>query len=101
MSDLPVACTLTPGDLAARRSNLLPGLVAQAESREELADGWRYRFAATGDVLQRITAVIDSERQCCRFLRFQLTVEPDGGPLVLDVTGPSGTREFLSQIIEP
>ena len=43
--------------------------------------------------------MIDAERQCCRFLRFQVTVERDEGPIVLDVTGPPGTREFLAAII--
>ena len=42
---------------------------------------------------------IDAERQCCRFLRFQLVVEQDGAPMTLDVTGPAGTKEFLSYLI--
>jgi hypothetical protein len=29
-----------------------------------------------------------------------LTVEPAGGPVVLDLTGPSGTTEFLSALFE-
>jgi hypothetical protein len=45
-----------------------------------------------------IARVMDAERQCCRFLRFQLTVEPDGGPVLLDLTGPPGTREFSSAL---
>ncbi len=39
---------------------------------------------------------IQLERQCCPFLRFQLTVEPGGGPIWLELTGPPGTREFLA-----
>ena len=42
---------------------------------------------------------IDAERRCCRFLRFRLTVEPDEGPMVLELTGPEGTRDFLSVLI--
>ena len=34
-------------------------------------------------------------RQCCRFLRFELTITPDSGPMTLVVAGPTGTREFL------
>jgi len=94
----PIACTLTPGDLRTRRAELLPGLVARATTREALPDGWRFVFAAESDTLQAIATVIDSERQCCRFLRFQLTVEPSGGPITLDVTGPEGTREFLETL---
>jgi hypothetical protein len=101
MTDLPVACTLNQGDLQTRRAELLPGLVKRAERREETSSGWRYTFAPSADLLRDVATVIDAERQCCRFLRFQFTVEPGGGPCVLDVTGPPGTREFLSQLVEP
>jgi hypothetical protein len=43
--------------------------------------------------------VIDAERQCCRFLRFQLTVEPDLGPMWLEVAGPPGTADFLTDLL--
>jgi hypothetical protein len=29
-----------------------------------------------------------------------MTVSPDGGPIILDLTGPAGTREFLSAMFE-
>jgi hypothetical protein len=45
-----------------------------------------------------IAHAIDAERRCCRFLRFDLTVEPDAGPVVLDLTGPPGTREFIAAL---
>ena len=31
-----------------------------------------------------------------RFLQFTITVQADGGPVTLDLTGPHGTQEFLS-----
>lgn len=100
MADLPVACTLTPDTIAARRAGLLPGLLDRAESRETLPEGYRVRFAATGDILTAIAQAIDAERQCCRFLAFTLTVEQDGGPIGLDVTGPKGTRAFLGGLLD-
>jgi hypothetical protein len=51
-------------------------------------------------VLASIAQTVDAERQCCRFLRFTLTVEPDAGAIVLDLTGPAGTREFLAAMLE-
>ena len=44
--DLPVMCTLTPDAIATRKAALLPGLVRRAESREDIADGVRFRFSA-------------------------------------------------------
>ena len=99
MPDLPIACTLTPEAIHTRRAGLLPGLLERAEAREPLPDGYRARFAATGDILTSIAQTIDAERQCCRFLRFVIAVEPDAGAITLDITGPDGTREFLDALL--
>jgi hypothetical protein len=99
MSDLPIVCTLTPETLATRRAELLPGLVRQAELVEDLSDGFRLRFAPGEEILTAIASMIAAERLCCRFLRFEMTVEPDGGPLFLSVRGPEGSREFLAALI--
>jgi hypothetical protein len=98
MSDLPVVCTLGPETLKIRRENLLADLLKRVESHEPLGDGYRLRFAASGEALTLITRTIDAERRCCRFLRFRLTVEPADGPVVLDLTGPPGTQEFVAAL---
>ena len=85
--------------LATRQGDLLPGLAARADGREATADGLRLRFAATSGNLQAIVAVIDAERQCCGFLRFDLSVEAHGGPLWLALSGPAGTAEFLTELL--
>ena len=94
--ELPIVCTLTPEQLQTRTSTLLPGVLARAHAVEAIAEGYRVGFAASSETLEAIAAMIDAERQCCRFLRFQ----PDEGPIVLEVTGPPGTREFLAAIID-
>jgi hypothetical protein len=98
--DLPVACSLSAAALKARRENLLNVLRDRAEERHELSNGYRLRFSPQGDVLSLIGRTIDAERQCCRFLRFTLTVEPDAGAIVLDLTGPTGAREFLAAMLD-
>ena len=100
MPDLPIACTLSPAALQARRDSLLSTLLQRAIERRELANGLRLCFAANSDTLGQIARAIDAERQCCRFLQFTLTVEADGGPMTLELTGPEGTREFLAAIFE-
>ncbi len=67
-------------------------------SHEPLPDGYRLRFVVSEDVLSLITRTNDAERRCCRFLRFQLTVEPAEGPVLLDLTGPPYTREFVAAL---
>ena len=67
MSELPVACTLNPAALKARREGLLADLVRRADDNEELADGYRLRFAAADGTLGLIARAIDAERHCCQF----------------------------------
>lgn len=100
MKEMPIACSLTPNALAMRRAGLLPGLAARAAGVDELPDGLRLRFAPADGILAEIARVVEAERECCRFLQFDLRVEQDGGPIALSLTGPSGTREFVSQLIE-
>lgn len=96
--DLPVACTLTPGELASQRDDLLPGLLRRATARRKIVGGFAYAFAPADDLLRLVVDTIGRERRCCQFLRFQLTIEPALGPIRLDITGPSGTRDFLTDL---
>jgi hypothetical protein len=97
--DLPIACTLTPEELRRGREALLPGIIARAEAHEPVAGGARFRFTSEAALIPAIAAMIDAERRCCRFLQFQLTAEPDEGPLWLEVTGPPGTGDWLAEWI--
>ena len=98
--DLTVVCTLQPGELNARATRLLPGVVGAATARYAIENGFRFEFQPNGEVLAAIIRMIDAERQCCPFLRFQLTVEAGCGPVVLDLTGPPGSQEFLAAVIQ-
>jgi hypothetical protein len=97
---LPIACSLSPEAIRARKAELLPGLFRRAAATETLPNGIRLQFSASTEAIQAIAATIDAERQCCRFLRFELTVEPDAGPIRLTLTGPDGTAEFLTALVQ-
>jgi hypothetical protein len=99
MSTPPIACTLTSDQLRTRRQGLLPGLAARAEAIEWCADGVRLRFAAAPDLVGAIAAVIEAERECCRFLTFELTVEADGGPIALRVRAPAAAMPLVADLI--
>jgi hypothetical protein len=100
ISGLPIACCLTPGELASMRDGLLPGLLARATAQEPVPGGFRWRFDPDAGLLSEAAAVIDAERRCCKFLRFVLSVEAGGGPVWLEVTGPSGTEDFLTTLLD-
>ena len=100
MPDLPIVCALTPNALRARREGLLAALLRQSSGHELLPEGLRLRFAPSAETLASIAQAVEAERHCCRFLRFTITVEPDGGPLTVDLTGPQGAREFVVALLE-
>jgi len=75
-------------------------LAVRAKSCARIADGYRLEFEATDELLHAIASVIAAERHCCRFLRFQVTVEPDDGPIRLDITGPAGTTQLLDDVLD-
>lgn len=99
MSERPIACALGPDELRRRKGSLLPGVAKRALDVALTDAGLTMTFAASGDTLLAIAQAIDAERRCCPFLRFRLEV--DGGEEVvrLDISGPAGTREFLTELI--
>ena len=98
MQHLPIICTLSPATAATRKADLLTGLVRRATTREDVPDGMRFRFSA--EDLPAVMSTIEQERQCCRFLQFDVRIEPDGGPVWVSLSGPPGTREFLIALID-
>ena len=58
----------------------------------------RFRFSA--EDLSAVMTMVDQERQCCRFLQFDVRVEPDSGPVWVALSGPPGTRDFLLAMID-
>jgi hypothetical protein len=100
MGSLPIVCTLTPETIATRKARLLSGLFRRAATVERTLDGHRLRFDSAGETLHAVAAAIEAERHCCRFLRFEFAVEPDEGPLVLTLSGPPGTREFVEALCD-
>jgi hypothetical protein len=94
-ADLPVVCTLTPEQMESARAALIPGLLARADSVTDLANGLHVRFTTRAGLRADLAQMMEQERGCCRFLRFELTAEPAHGAVTLSITGPSGTREVL------
>lgn len=99
MSQPPIACSLTDADLAARRSNLFGRVLSLATGRTLTGDRLELRFPGSDEALELVVEVLRAERECCRFLRFEMVAEPDLGPLRLVVSGPSGTGDFLRSLL--
>jgi hypothetical protein len=98
MQDLPVACSLTGPELQERRSRLLEKVAGAMQEVKELEKGFAYRFPSGENWIQELANLIALERQCCPFLQFDLRLGPGQGPIWLELTGPQGTKEFLTTL---
>ena len=96
---LSVACTLSEPELAKRRAGLFTDLARRRQEARWLPEGVTICYSPEQGTLALLGEFIQLESQCCPFLRFQLSVEPGGGPVCLELTGPPGTRDFLAQEI--
>lgn len=93
-----LVCKLTSPELQKRKATVIAELKTLVKSREELADGYSYEFEGTDYILDRLNAFIKTERMCCDFFRFQLTVEENKA--LLRLTGPTGTKVFINDELD-
>jgi hypothetical protein len=97
-TNLPIACTLSDSELRERRETVLQKVRGTVSEIKEIKNGYAYQFPGGGEMTIELAQLISLEHQCCPFLKFQLTIEPGQGPIWLEMTGPEGTRDFLSAL---
>lgn len=96
---IPIACrmdALTPAERA--RSRTVREIVAKATSKTtELEAGYSFQLRRDASLFRDASEWITLETRCCPFLTFDLRWLPeDEGAPVLSITGPDGTKDFLS-----
>lgn len=97
-SNLPVSCNLTGPEFQLRRSAVLSNVGDGIREVKELDSGYACCFPTEIKWIAKLAELITSEHTCCPFLRFSLIVEPGDGPILLELTGPEGTKEFLNSL---
>ena len=93
-----IACNLdalSAGD-RKRRAELAAAIVPQARSIRELADGYALQLGVTAPLAHEALEWLLLERRCCPFLRLELELESEEGPLWLRLRGGPGVKEFLA-----
>ena len=93
---IPIACSLVGGERERRRGDV-GGLLNTSRLAGELEDGYQFAFPGDASWATRLTEFVVAERSCCPFFRFELVFEPGGGEILLRVTGPEGTKQFISE----
>jgi hypothetical protein len=94
--EIPMICTLTEAELSDRRRTVLDSIRDEVIDVAELPNGYMYRFQQDPETLMRLSRLIELERQCCRFLTFEIIAEPIDEPVRLKITGPPGARVLIA-----
>jgi hypothetical protein len=89
----PITCKLTTPELQRRKATVIAELKALVLERKELDNGFSYTFEGKDEVLDKLNDFIKTERMCCDFFTFQITVEEQTA--LFSITGPNGAKEFL------
>jgi len=96
--DIRVACCLSEKELRKRVATLLARFESAVIATEELANGYVFRVPGDRESMVVVWDAIVAERECCPFLTFELTAQPNMGPVSVRVTGPAGAKDFLKTI---
>ena len=96
LKSLPIACTLTPGDLRARLS-LIQTLAAEALVGYD-RDGLVLTLRYLPDAVERVRAMVASERHCCGFLNFDVREQPN--VVHVTITAPENARDAADELFE-
>jgi hypothetical protein len=94
-----VACCLSDAELRKRVATLLARFESAVIATEEIPNGYVFRVPGDKKWMGVIWETIAAERECCPFLTFELTAQPNMGPVSVRVTGPAGTKDFLKTIL--
>jgi hypothetical protein len=92
-----IACNLDALTAAERRqrAELAARIRSLSVELAEFEDGYALRLACEPGVARHALEWILLERRCCPFLRFELVLEAERGPLWVRLGGASGVKEFL------
>jgi hypothetical protein len=91
-----LSCKLTTPELQKRKETVLASLKSQITDKKELKDGYAFKFPGTDKVLDELTEFIKTERACCDFFTFNLSVSGDKSEAWLELTGVDGAKDFIT-----
>ena len=98
MNSMPLACDMTVFTPAEREEHIQNTslLYKTVQNVSDVPNGYEFTFPY-GAELTKLAEFISNERRCCAFLEFNVKVLPQPEPIILTLSGPEGTQEFLRE----
>jgi hypothetical protein len=93
----PFICDMTAIGPAQRKQHVATAIAVFRAVQEihELPDGYAFRLPNDSTILLKAAEFIMREKLCCPFFGFKVEVEPEGGPLWIQLTGREGIKPFI------
>ena len=91
-----MSCKLTTPELRKRKETVIASLKQQIIGKKELKNGFAFKFPGTDKVLDELTEFIKTERECCDFFTFAISVSGDKNETWLELTGMDGVKDFIT-----
>ncbi len=95
-----LSCKLTSAELQKRKTTVIESLRRKIIQKKELTDGYAFEFSASDSMIDELTEFIKTERQCCDFFDFSISIGGDHSKAWLQLTGPSGAKDFIKAELE-
>lgn len=90
-----LACKLTTPELQKRRETVIVSLKSKMTDKKELKDGYAFKFPGTDEMLDELNEFVKTERACCDFFTFSISISGDKSEAWLQLTGTEGTKDFI------
>ncbi len=94
-----LSCKLTSTELQKRKEEVLTKIKELVLEKKELSNGYSYKFNGTDMTLDMLTVFIKSERNCCDFFDYKLSINKDSF-IWLEITGEDGAKQFIETELE-
>ena len=91
-----LSCNLTTPELQERKGTIIASLRAQLIDKKELDNGFAFKFPGTDNLLDELTEFVKTERECCDFFDFNISISGDKNEAWLELTGPKGSKDFIT-----
>lgn len=95
-----LTCKLTSAEMQKRKATVLESLRKQITEKKELPNGYAFKFAGTDKMLDELTEFIKTERECCDFFTFNLSIGGDKNEIWLELTGADGVKDIIKTELE-
>ncbi len=90
-----LVCKLTTPELQERKRTVIAELKATMLERKETESGVCYKFDGSDKMVDLLTSFIKTERLCCDFFTFNLSISDEKSFVWLELSGPEGTKDFI------